>query len=307
MKDKLKSSTYGIIFIIIAFLSWGLTPIYFKALQTVNPLEILAHRILWSIFFLMTIVAYKKQIYKLIEVFYSPKKIATLICTSILISANWLTYIWAILNNHLMESSFGYFISPIFNIMLGLIFLKEKLNNIQKISLSITIIAIIIQFTEISFIGFTPFIPILLAGTFGFYALLRKQVQIDSIHGLTIETLILAPIALLYIFYLKMNAELTFLTNINLSILLCFAGVITSIPLLLYVSGAKLLPLTKVGFFQYISPTLQLLIAVFIFKENINNIKILSFSLVWIALLFYVMNSVWIMNKNRRTIQNKVS
>lgn len=304
MKDKLKSSTYGIIFIIIAFLSWGLTPIYFKALQTVNPLEILAHRILWSILFLITIVAYKKQIHKLIEVFYSPKNLATLICTSILISVNWLTYIWAILNNHLMESSFGYFISPIFNIMLGLIFLKERLNTVQKISLSITIIAIIIQFTEINFIGFTPFIPILLAGTFGFYALLRRQIKIDSIHGLTIETLILAPIAFTYIVNLSMNAKLTFLTNINLSILLCFAGVITSIPLLLYVAGAKLLPLSKVGFFQYISPTLQLLIAVFIFKENINSTKILSFSLVWIALLFYIMNSIWLINKNRKIIQN---
>lgn len=304
MKDKLKSSTYGIIFIIIAFLSWGLTPIYFKALQTVNPLEILAHRILWSILFLITIVAYKKQMHKLIKVFYSPKNLATLICTSILISVNWLTYIWAILNNHLMESSFGYFISPIFNIMLGLIFLKERLNTVQKISLSITIIAIIIQFTEINFTGFTPFIPILLAGTFGFYALLRRQIKIDSIHGLTIETLILAPIAFTYIVNLSMNAKLTFLTNINLSILLCFAGVITSIPLLLYVAGAKLLPLSKVGFFQYISPTLQLLIAVFIFKENINSTKILSFSLVWIALLFYIMNSIWLINKNRKIIQN---
>ena len=104
-----------------------------------------------------------------------------------------------------------------------------------------------------------------------------------------------------------MNAELTFLTNINLSVLLSFAGVITSIPLLLYVSGAKLLPLSKVGFFQYISTTLQLLIAVFIFKENINSTKILSFSLVWIALLFYIMNSIWLINKNRKTIQNKVS
>ena len=157
---------------------------------------------------------------------------------------------------------------------------------------------------EINFIGFTPFIPILLAGTFGFYALLRRQIKIDSIHGLTIETLILAPIAFTYIVNLSMNAKLTFLTNINLSILLCFAGVITSIPLLLYVAGAKLLPLSKVGFFQYISPTLQLLIAVFIFKENINSTKILSFSLVWIALLFYIMNSIWLINKNRKIIQN---
>lgn len=305
MKEDSKSSGYRILFVLIAFLSWGIAPLYFKTLQSVQPLEILAHRVLWSILFLFAIIAYKKQIHKIIEVFYSPKNLATLICTAILISGNWLTYIWAILNNHLLEASFGYFISPIFNIFLGLLFLKERLNNIQIISLFISIIAIIIQFNEMSFTGFTPYIPLILASSFGFYALLRKQVKIDSIHGLAIETLVLSPVALFYLIYLGVNHDLSFLSSAKITYLLCLAGVVTSVPLIAYVAGAKLLPLSTTGFFQYISPTCQLIIAVFIFQENINNTKLLSFSLVWAALALYIINNIWIISKNKKLIKTK--
>ena len=302
MKNGLKFKSSGTILIIIAFFTWGITPLYFKSIQMVSPLEILSHRILWSIVFLVLIIAAKKELHKIIEVFYSPRKIIVLICTAALISSNWLVFIWAILNNHLMEASFGYFISPIFNILLGLIFLKEKLNLIQTISLTITCIAIIFQFTEISFKGFTPFIPIILAGTFGFYGLLRRQVKIESIHGLTVETLLLSPIAFIYLVYLGINQQLFFFTSIKLSLLLAFAGVLTSIPLILYVSGAKLLPLSRVGFLQYISPTVQLLIAVFIFHEDINFNKTLSFCFVWFALILYILNSIWILRQNKNSL-----
>ncbi|WP_158999561.1 EamA family transporter RarD [Pigmentibacter ruber] len=292
MKNKVSSTTYGTILVLIAFFTWGLSPFYFKSINMVNPFEILAHRILWSILFLFAIIAMKKQIFKIIEVFYSPKAILTLACTAILISANWFTYIWAVINNHLTESSFGYFISPIFNIFLGLIFLKEKLNKIEIFSVIITIIAIAIQFSEMTFTGFAPLVPILLALTFGFYSLLRKKINIDSIHGLTIETLLLAPLALIYIINLGIQHELSFLSNAKITGLLLLAGVITSIPLITFVAGAKLLPMTKIGFYQYISPTLQLILAMFVFQEKISQLKIISFCLVWLAIIIYILNSI---------------
>ncbi len=300
MKNGLKFNSSGTLMIVIAFLTWGVAPIYFKSIQVVTPLEILSHRIIWSIVFLIIITSAKRQLHKITEIFKSPRNIITLICTATLISSNWLVFIWAILNNHLMEASFGYFISPIFNIFLGLIFLKEKLNLIQSVSLIITIIAIIFQFTEISFKGFTPFIPIILAATFGFYSLLRKQVKIDSIHGLTVETLLLSPIAFVYLGYLEFNHQLFFLTSTKISLLLIFAGILTSIPLILYVAGAKLLPFSRVGFLQYISPTVQLLIAVFIFHEDINFNKTMSFCFVWLALVLYILNSIWLIRKNQK-------
>lgn len=304
MKNGLKFNSSGTILIIIAFLTWGIAPIYFKSIQMVSPLEILSHRIIWSVVFLIIIIAAKSQLHKIYEVFQSPRNLIPLICTATLISSNWLVFIWAILNSHLMEASFGYFISPIFNILLGLIFLKEKLNLIQTISLIITVIAITLQFTEISFKGFTPFIPIILAGTFGFYGLLRKQVKIESIHGLTVETLLLSPIAFVYLGYLGFNQQLFFLTSTKISLLLIFAGILTSIPLILYVSGAKLLTLSRVGFLQYISPTVQLLIAIFLFHEEINFIKTISFCFVWIALGLYILNSIWLLRKNQKVPTN---
>lgn len=300
MKDRFPLQTSGTILILIAFFSWGLSPIYFKSIQMVSPLEILSHRIIWSIFFLLIIIYLKNELHKFKEVFYSPRSIITLICTATLISCNWLVFIWAILNNHLMEASFGYFISPIFNILLALLFLKEKLNLIQTISLCITLVAIIFQFMEMSFKGFIPFVPILLAASFGFYALLRKQVNVNSIHGLTVETLLLSPIAFGYLIYLGFHQELFFFSSIKISTLLFLAGVITSVPLILYVAGSKLLPLSKVGFLQYISPTVQLFVAIFIFKENINLNKFLSFCLVWVALSLYILNSIWIMRQNKK-------
>ncbi len=299
MKNKINSTTYGTLLILVTFISWGITPFYFKSINMVNPFEILAHRILWSILLLFIIIASKKQILKIIETFYSPKTILTLICTALLISANWFSYIWAVINDHLTEASFGYFIAPIFNIFLGLVFLKEKLTKIEIFSVFITIIAIVIQFSEMSFSGFAPFVPILLAGTFGFYSLLRKKIHIDSIHGLTIETLLLSPIALIYVAYLGINQQLYFLSNAKITFLLCLAGIITSIPLITFVAGAKLLTMTKIGFYQYISPSLQLLLAMFVFEEKISEMKLLSFCLVWAAIIIYIGNSLRVLGMKK--------
>ena len=289
----------GTVLIIIAFLGWGFTPLYFNSVAQVSPFEIVAHRIIWSIVFLIIITITKNQFHKIIEILKSPRYLFILICTALLISSNWLIFIWAVLNKHLIEGSLGYFISPIFSILLGMVFLNEKIYSAQKISLLITIVAVFFQFSEISFKGFTPYIPILLAASFGFYSLLRKRIKIESIHGLTVETFILSPIALIYLIYLSLNHKLSFFISPKISCLLMFAGILTSAPLILYVSGCKLLPLSKVGFYEYIRPSVQLMIAVFIFNEKINTNKLISFCLVWLSLVIYILNNIWISYRNK--------
>lgn len=305
MKIVKKISQSGTAMIVISLLLWGIMPIYFKLIQIVSPFEILAHRIIWSFVFLFIILSFKKQLSNVIKIFYMPKFMLTLTTTALLIACNWIVFIWAIISEHLVEASFGYFISPIFNIFLGLIFLKEKLNFIQIVSLTIAIISIIIQITEIKTIGFTTFIPLLLAASLGFYVLLRKGMPIDSIHGLTIETALLSPLAIIYLFYLTHTNQLMFFNSINLMVLLSFAGIITSAPLILYIAGAKYLPLYKIGFLQYISPIVQLLIAVYIFKESISYNKLTSFCLIWIALFIYLFNNF--LEKNKKISEKNLN
>ncbi|APJ04098.1 EamA family transporter RarD [Silvanigrella aquatica] len=305
MKFPFHSQSSGTIFVVAALLTWGINPIYFKSVQNVSSGEILCHRIIWAVVFLLFFVFFKKEFNKILEIFYSPRKLLTLALTAVLISSNWITFIWAILNNHLMEASFGYFISPLFNILLGLIFLKEKLNTTQKVSLIITFAAIVNQFTQIHFTGLTPFVPIIIAGSFGFYTLLRKQINVESIHGFTVEALLLFPLAMSYIVYLAHKKEMIFGSSFEISTLLIFAGILTSIPTILYVAGSKLLTLSKVGFLQYICPTAQFIIAVFIFNEKINSHSLLTFGLIWTALILYISNCIWCLHKNRSIIRGR--
>ncbi|APJ04099.1 EamA family transporter RarD [Silvanigrella aquatica] len=286
------SQSAGIILVLISFLIWGTAPLYFKSVETVSPLEILCHRIIWSLLFLLIIIISKRNLYKIWEVFKSPRFLFILITTATLISLNWLAYIWSIVNHHLMEASFGYFISPILNVILGMIFLKEKLNKVEIICFLMTLIGILIQFYEMGIRGMGSFIPIFLSLSFGFYALLRKKVAIDSFTGLAVETLLLSPIALSYLIYLAINNQLSFFTSTQISILLSLAGIITSVPLILYVAGSKNMALTKLGFLQYTSPTIQLFIAVYLFHEKISLNKMISFSFVWLALIIFLLNKL---------------
>lgn len=287
---NLKNS--GTFLIVSACLAWGFSPIYFKLINMVPPLEILCHRVLWSFAFLFILIIYKKQLHNVKEIFLSPKILFLLTCTTAIIAANWFTFIWGIVNEHLMEVSLGSFMIPIFNILLGIIFLKEKTNLAQKISLIITIIAILVQISEISFKGFAPFISIALASTFSLYGLIRKQTQVNSIPGLIIETLFLSPLAIIYLLYLAKNNQLYFFNSPKISFLLLLSGFINSVPLLLFISGSKLLPMSKVGFYQYISPTVNFLLAIFIYKEKMNLMNTISIVLVWIALFIFISSNL---------------
>ncbi|MEI8346509.1 MAG: EamA family transporter RarD [Pseudomonadota bacterium] len=281
----------GIAMLISAFLIWGATPIYFKAVKEVSPLEILAHRIVWSFFFLMLVVLIKKQFANLKKILSSKRNLIILLCSTTLVSTNWLVYIWAVLNNHIMDASLGYFILPIFNVFLGMVFLQERLNFNQKICLFITILGVLVQLT---LVGSFPWLSLCLALTFGLYSLIRKKIAVDAVVGLTIEIILLLPLALLYLGYLLGNHQMLFATDGKLSLLLIFSAMITAVPLLLFVGGTRRLPLSLVGFFQYISPTCQFLLAVLLYKEPLSAVKLISYMLIWAALGIYMLDSFWL-------------
>jgi chloramphenicol-sensitive protein RarD len=296
MRSHPPEQTRGLILILSAFLIWGVTPIYFKSLQEVPPLEILAHRIWWSFLFLVAAVAAQKQFSPLKKIFRTPQKLWPLILSTLLVSTNWLIYIWAVINRHIMEGSLGYFILPIVSIFLGMLFLRERLNRYQQGALLLTLAGVGWQ---IILLGAFPWISLSLAVSFGLYGLIRKQVGIDSLLGLTIEiTLLLLP-ALLYLAYLHHAHLLIFGSNLKVSMLLILSAFFTGVPLLLFVAGVRHLPLSTVGFYQYLSPTCQFLIALLVYHEPINALKLASYGIIWLAIGLYLIDT-WRSSSHRK-------
>ncbi|PPB52605.1 EamA family transporter RarD [Campylobacter hyointestinalis subsp. hyointestinalis] len=284
-----KKMRTGLFFGISTFAMWGVFPVYFKLLGSVSPTEILAHRIVWSALFLFLFL---KCIHKLSNVkrLLRIKKVALLLlATGILIAINWGVFIYAVEQNKIIETSLGYFINPLISILLGAIILKEKLNLALKISLLIVFCAICIQIYALRSL---PFISLILPLSFAFYGLLRKKVSIPSFEGLFIETLLLFPIALIYLTYLGSNHKSDFDFSAT-GLLLFLSGIVTILPLLTFSASTKYLRLSTIGFLQYISPTLSLLIAVFLYNETLDNYKLVSFMLIWISLALAGLNGIW--------------
>ena len=278
----------GTIYAILAFIFWGLVPIYFKMVQSVGPVEILIHRIVWSVVFLTILIILTKQISILKSIFKDKKKLKILFLTSFLVSSNWLIFIWAVTNDKITEASLGYYINPIVNVILGIIFFKEKPSKFQNIAILFAILAIS---NEVISFGSIPLVSISLALTFGFYGMFRKKISLPSMAGLFIETLIVLPFALSYFIYLVHNNENSFTFPLNyISILLICAGLITVIPLLWFNAAATRVSLVKLGFLQYFGPTIAFLLGVFVYNEPFGREKLLTFSFIWIALLFFTLD-----------------
>lgn len=272
-----------------SYLLWGLLPIYWKLLDNVNAKEILASRVVWSFIFMIFILFLTKKLglfFQTIKGFAKNKKeMYALIIASILISVNWFIYIWAVNSGHMIEASLGYYINPLISILLGMIVLKEKLTVYQYISFILAAIGVLI--ISISH-GQFPWIAISLALSFGFYGLAKKLINVDSAVGLTLETLVVAPVAAIYIVYLFMKGSNSFLTaGIQTDLLLIGAGVATAVPLLYFAKGAQKIPLSLLGFLQYIAPTLTLLLGVFVYHEHFSKIQLISFIFIWSALTIY--------------------
>ncbi|WP_086246378.1 EamA family transporter RarD [Campylobacter vicugnae] len=276
----MQATQKGFILALATFIMWGVFPIFFKFIEGIAATEVLAHRIIWSALILLVILIITKRLNSVKRIAKIKKVTLTLAITGALIASNWGVFIYAINQNEILATSLGYFINPLFSILLGAIILKEELSPALKLSIFIVFIAIGVQ---IYAIGNLPLISIILPLSFALYGLLRKRLGVRTFEGLFIETIILTPFALLYLIYLTINNSSEFGINFN-GIMLFLSGFVTILPLLTFNASTKYLKLSTIGFLQYISPTLSMIIAVFIYNETLDFYKIISFALIWISL-----------------------
>jgi chloramphenicol-sensitive protein RarD len=267
-----------------AYTIWGFLPLYFHALSHVSPLLILCHRVFWSALFLTLVVSIRGE-WKLIwPVLGRPRNLLLLSAGAVLIALNWLIFIYAVTSDQLLQASLGYFINPLLSIALGMLFLREQLRGWQWLAVAIAATAVL----NLALRGHgLPWIAVSLAASFGFYGLVRKKVDVNSLHGLTIETAILLPVMLVAAPLLH-SGEMSPGTWGLLSL----AGVFTAVPLLLFGAAVRHLQLSTLGFLQYIGPTLQFLVALYVLKEPLDRAKLASFALCWLAIAVYVADSL---------------
>ena len=279
-----QGQTSGYIYTFLAFFCWGLLPIYWKLLNHMPAEEILSHRIFWSLIFVLVFLAWKKQL-KLAYIFRNKKALGTLMITGLLVGSNWGIYIYAVNINHIIEASLGYYITPLINVALGILFLKERLNKIQLLALILAAGAV--TYLTVDY-GQFPWISIYLAVSFGLYGLLKKMSGVEAMPSLAIETLVLTPFALAYIIWGMVSGRgHLFTESIQTDFLLIMAGVVTTLPLYWFGLGAKRISLTSVGFMQYVAPTIMLLLGIFMYREGFPKEKQVAFSAIWIALALY--------------------
>jgi chloramphenicol-sensitive protein RarD len=282
-----KDSLNGFLFALSAYLLWGFLPLYMKALSHISPAEVIAHRILWSIPVAGLLLIVLKRTDDLKRAIRNPRMLGMAAVTATLISVNWGIYVWAIGAGHALDTALGYFINPLFSILLGAVMLKEKLQKTQIAALALVVIAVAILTVEA---GRLPIVALALTFSWGFYAFFRKTLPIGPNQGFLLEVLLLSPIALGYLIYLNLFGEGHFLMgNATDTLLLASAGFVTAVPLILYANGAKLLRLSTIGIMQYIAPSMIFITAVFVFHEPFSPAKAVAFPLIWVALVIYTL------------------
>lgn len=272
-----------------AYLVWGLFPLYFKLLHEVPALEILLNRMLWSLLFLCGVLAWRRQWSWLGNL--QRKVVAGFASSALLLSANWFVYIWAINHDQVIDASLGYFITPLVNILLGFVLLRERLRPGQWVAVALAALGVAWLTWQT---GRLPWIGLILALTFGTYGLLRKTSQLGALEGLSLETALLFPFALAYLGWLTFNGQNALLTQTTpVKLWMIAAGPITAIPLLLFAAGARRIPMTTLGLLQYIAPFIQLLLGVWLFHEPFDSHKLAGFVAIWAALVVYSLESLW--------------
>lgn len=288
-----RETKIGAIYTLSAYFMWGLFPLYWIPIHQIPALEILAHRIFWSLAFMIGLLWVTKSlgsfIRELKQLLAKPRLLIFVLAAAVLITLNWLVYIWAVNHGHVIESSMGYYINPLISILLGIIFLKERLTSWQLVAFVLAAAGVLIQ--TINF-GQVPWIALSLALTFGFYGLAKKLIHIAPSLELTFETLFVVPVALLYLIFVQQTGSASFGTGSwTTTLLLIGTGVVTAVPLLFFAEGAQRISLTMVGFFQYINPTMQLIIGIVIYKEPFHPIQLISFSFIWLGLLVFTLSA----------------
>ncbi|HEU4383446.1 MAG TPA: EamA family transporter RarD [Anaeromyxobacteraceae bacterium] len=283
------AATAGLLPALGAYLVWGLSPVYFKALSGVPPIEILCHRVAWSVALLAAAVALAGGFAELRRALGSRRARLTLGATTVLISGNWLLYIWAVNSGHLLEASLGYFVNPLVNVLLGVVFLRESLSRAQGLAVALAGAGVL--WMVLSY-GRFPWISLTLATTFGLYGLLRKSAGVGALSGLFCETALLAPAALLYLGLAAGAGSGAFGSGWRISLLLAAAGAITAVPLVWFAVAVRRLRLSTMGFLQYLAPSLQFALAVWLYREPFTRSHLTTFGFIWTSLGLYTWDAV---------------
>jgi chloramphenicol-sensitive protein RarD len=281
-----------------AYILWGFFPIYWKLLHEVSALQVIGHRISWSFILLVGVILLSRQWQEFRSAALAPKVIGIYAIAGVLLSVNWLIYVWGVNSGFIVETSLGYFINPLVSVLLGVLFLRERLRAMQWIAVGLAAMGVI--YLTLTY-GRPPWIALSLASSFGIYGLVKKLAPLGSLYGLTLETALVFPLALIYLVFVQSAGTAAFLHQGALTdLLLIGTGVVTSIPLLMFASAARQIPLTMIGVLQYIAPTLQFIIGVFLYHEPFDQSRLIGFSLVWLALIIF-----WVENylANRMPVQ----
>ncbi|WP_158771848.1 EamA family transporter RarD [Paraglaciecola sp. L1A13] len=299
MNDK--SVRSGILFAIAAYTMWGVAPLYFKLIGQVPAMEILMHRIVWSVVVLVVLVGITGKFEKVKQAVFNPKVMQVLLISGVLLAANWFIFIWAINNNHLLDASLGYYINPLLNIFLGRLFLGERLRRLQKVAVGLALFGVV--YFIVSY-GQLPWVALALAGTFGVYGLLRKQVAVDSLPGLLVESSLLLPPAIVYWIWFAGEWSNMLSNDSTLNVTLICAGIVTTAPLLCFTAAAKRIMFSTLGFFQYIGPSIMFVLAAVVYDEPLDGSKIVMFGFVWLALGLFSYDSLRQYRKIRKALKH---
>ncbi|KRS23068.1 chloramphenical resistance permease RarD [Alishewanella sp. WH16-1] len=285
----------GGLFAASAYTLWGIAPLYFKQIDVIPAPEILLHRIVWSFLLLFIVLLLLKQGRETLAVLAKPKLLAWLLLCAVLLGGNWGLFIWAVNNNHMLDASLGYYINPLLNVLLGMLFLGERLRKLQWLAVGLASVGVLWQIVGY---GAVPWIALALASSFAVYGLLRKKLAVDAIKGLFIESLLLLPLALWYWWsYAASPAANLFENSVGLNLYLMAAGLVTTVPLLCFIAAARRLKLSTMGFFQYIGPTMMFIFGVWLYQEPFALERLFTFGLIWLALFCYSIDAWW---ANRR-------
>lgn len=285
----------GLFFALTAYGVWGVAPVYFMLVAYASPVEVIAHRIVWSVLILTLLILLRRQLFALRHLDWS--KVGWLMVSGVLISVNWGVFIWALFNERMLETSLGYYINPLVNMLLGGIFLGERLRGWQKAAVMLAVFGVL---NEIFAIGVIPWAGLTLALSFGFYGLVRKKLAVDAVIGLAVETTLLLPLAVGYLaFQMLLGTGTLYTGDVSRILLLGLGGLVTVIPLVCFAAAALRLPLTVLGFVQYLAPSLTALLAVFVYGEPFPLSRIVTFGCIWLALLMFSVEGLYYQTRLR--------
>ncbi len=284
MTKPVSETSKGVAYGLAAYTMWGSFPLYFALFEGIPAWEVLIHRVIWSCLFLAVVISLLKRWPPVTAALKQPKKLGFVLGCAVFIALNWGVYIYAVETRHVLQASLGYFLTPLVNVAMGLLILGERISRLQTAAVVLAAVAILYQFF---LLGELPWITLVLAFSFGTYGLLRKKVELDGLSGLFVETLLLLPLGLLTLAWLSAQDLSHFAESTYSTLLLLSSGAVTAIPLLAFAGAARRLKLATVGFLMYINPTIQFLIALYVFQEVLSTEKLVSFIMIWIALAVY--------------------